>query len=109
MFLSVQERLILGNLVLPKQGNFLTMELVQAFKSELSFDEEELSEFEVRETGEGVIAWNQDKAVEREFEIGDALRKITVDELQGLDDNKKLTPSHMSLFRKFMLPVAVAS
>lgn len=106
MLLSVHERLVLINLILPKEGNFLTLEIVAAAKTAMSLTEKEIKDWEVTHPADGGIKWNDEKAVEVKFSIGDALLKIISEVLTALDNQKKLTAECMSLYKKFMLPAA---
>ncbi len=102
MLLSVQERLVLVG-VLPTECDFLTLGLVTALRGELLLNQKEHADFEVVNDG-GLVRWNEEKAKDKDIEIGDALKKVIVDALDALDKAKKLTASHLTLFKKFMLP-----
>lgn len=103
MLLSIQERLMLGNKILPGKGDFVTLGIVEDFKIGLSITEDEIKEFEIKVAEDGVT-WNNGKSKDVEMEVGESVRKIVVDELKRLDDSRDLTPDCMSLYRKFMLP-----
>lgn len=103
MLLSVKERLILANIVLPREGNFLTLELVQRLKTTLSLSEAEVAEFEAESTPEG-LKWNDSKAHDVEISITDGAKTIIVEALKVLDNAKKLREDYLTLYKKFMLP-----
>lgn len=104
MLLTVQERLMLGNAVLPSTGDFVTLSLVQAFKGELALTDEEVTEFEVKAMPGGGLSWNIEKARDKDVDVGDGMKKIIHDALKALDESKTLTPAHLTLYKKFMLP-----
>lgn len=104
MLLAVQERLMLGNAVLPSTGDFVTLDLIQAFKRELVLTDAEVTEFKVKPMPGGGLTWDITKTRDKDLEIGDGIKKIIVEALTALDKAKTLTPDHMTLYRKFMLP-----
>jgi hypothetical protein len=104
MMLSVQERLMLANVVLPSQGDFVALTLIASLKEKLALTADEINEYEVKDLEGGGVAWNPDKEKDKEIALDDGTKKIIVEVLAGLDKAKTLTPDHMSLYRKFMLP-----
>lgn len=102
MLLSVKERLVLANIVLPKEGNFLTLELLQNLRTALSLSEAEVAEFEAVATSEG-MKWNDSKTRDVEISITDGAKMIIVEALKALDNAKKLREDYLTLYRKFML------
>jgi len=106
MLLGVLERILLDNL-LPKEGGYLTMILVDEFRKCLRLTPEEITEFElvegVDEDGRktGSLHWNKTKAKDIEVEVGEATMKIVKDTLTALSDAGKVTIDHLSLCKKF--------
>jgi hypothetical protein len=100
MKLSVLDRLtILG--CLPEQGTYLTLKIVREMRESLSFTEEELSEFEIKQAGDA-INWNPSKDTGKEVDIGPAAHVIVADALKKLDKEGKLTSRHMGLYEQFI-------
>jgi hypothetical protein len=99
MKLSVGERIrLLG--ILPEKGNILTLKIVQTLHSDLSFSEKELKDWEIVTT-EDRIQWNQ-KAKEKEVEIGDAAKEVIVTALKALDEKDELTVADIGPWDKFV-------
>ena len=99
MLLEIKERFgLLG--ILPKEGNVLTMKLVQGLGNLLGFDEEEQEALNFKQT-EGQITWDP-KALPQELEIGELSGGVIRDALKKLDDEKKITVDLLPLFEKFV-------
>ena len=102
--LSILERLLILNL-LPGENDIITLRLVRKLKDMLGFTDEELTAINMRSEQEGnrsVTKWDQDKAVDKEFELSEKAIDIIRDALKTLDKNKKLTENHISLYTKIV-------
>jgi len=102
MKLTVLERIILLG-VLPAEGNFLTLKIVRKLREALSFTEDEHKTLEITQNGD-TIRWkgeNEDPAG-KEIEIGEKATDLIVESLKQLDEQKKLTEQHFSLYEKFI-------
>jgi len=100
MNLTVLERLILLQ-ILPKEGNFVTLRVLRSLTSSLGLSEGDIKEFEVKQDGE-IATWNNKGNEEREIEIGEKATDIIIESLKELNDSKKLTEQHFSLYEKFV-------
>lgn len=100
MKLSVAERFVLLG-VLPAEGNFVTLKIVRQLREALSFDEDEAKVLGLKQDGERVT-WNPDVEQEKEIPIGEKATDIVVAAIKKLDDEKKLTDQHYTLYEKFM-------
>jgi len=100
MLLSVPERLVLLEALAQTQGSLLELKILRELKEELSFNEEEHGEFELRQEGE-TLRWNPQKAKDKDVEIGDVAREIIVRRLKELDRQKVLTERHLFICEKF--------
>lgn len=99
MKLNVLERInLLG--ILPKEGNFVTLKIIKDLKSNLSFTEEEIKEFNIV-TNENNVTWNIKGQEEKEISIGEKATDVIVEALKKLDETKKLTEQYYSLYEKF--------
>ena len=94
------ERLTLLS-ILPKEGNFVTLKVLRSLTSNLGLSESELKEFDVKQNDQQVT-WNEKGNEEREIEIGEKATDIIVEALKKLDDEKKLTEQHFSVYEKFV-------
>lgn len=101
MKLGVFERLILLN-ILPKEGDFLTLKIIRKLREELSFTEAEHKELQFQQEG-GQIKWKSDGDKPKNIEIGEKARDVIVGVLKKLNDDKKLTDEHFSLYEKFVI------
>ena len=100
MKLTVLERLTALS-ILPKEGNFVTLKILQKLKESLALNEKEIKEFEIKQDNVQVV-WNAKGNEEREIEIGEKATDLIVEALKKLDDEKKLTEQHFTLYEKFM-------
>ncbi len=50
----------------------------------------------------GQLQWNPEKAKEKEVKVTARATVMIEEALKKLDDEKKLTPDHMTLFEKFV-------
>ena len=100
MKLNVLERITaLG--IMPEVGNFATLKIVQDLRMVLSLTEAEFKEFGVKQKGEQ-MSWSPKGAEEREIKIGEKATDILIEALKKLDEDKKLTEQHLSLYEKFV-------
>jgi len=100
MKLNVLERLKILQL-LPQEGNFMTLTIVNKMKESLSLTEAEFKEFEVKEDGVQTT-WNTKGQEEQELEIGEKASDIIAEALKKLNDEDKLTVQYMSVYEKFV-------
>jgi len=100
MKLNVLERMMLLS-VLPKEGSFVTLKVVADLRDELSFSEEEHKKYKFVED-KGRVNWNPAVDQFKEVHIGEKATDVVVEALKKLDEDKKLTMEHMSLYEKFI-------
>ena len=100
MKLGVFERLILLN-ILPKEGDFMTLKIVRTMRENLSFSEEEHKALDFKQD-ELNIKWKQEGETDRDINFGEKATDIIVDALKKLNEEKKLTDQHVSLYEKFV-------
>lgn len=101
MLLSVKERLLLQS-VLPAQGSLTTIRIIHDMRQKLSFTEQEHKDFELNDLGNGLVEWNDQTAIEANFDLGDKGADIIREALRALDKSGKVTRDHISLFDKFL-------
>jgi len=100
MKLGTFERLILLN-IMPKEGDFTTLKIIRKMQDDLGFSEEEHKALQFKQN-EGRIQWIQDADVEKEVNFGEKATDIIVGVLKKLNEDKKLTQEHFSLYEKFV-------
>lgn len=102
MILGVKERLIL-QAILPKEGNIITLRILQDVRSELSFDEGEIAMLKLETTDEGRMTWDQlmEPKCQKDISIGPTLFKLIRAELDKLNAEDKLPIDAISLWDKF--------
>ena len=98
--LAVVERLVLLN-ILPKEGDFTTIKLLRKLRENLSFDEDEHKKLNFVQDGDQV-RWNQEALSDKRIQIGEKQADIIQSALEKLNDEKKLTDEHFSLYEKFV-------
>ena len=87
--------------ILPAEGNFITLNIVQKLRESLSPTEKEFKDFEIVDK-DGQISWNEKGREEIEIEIGEKATDIIVEALKKLDEEGKLTAHHLSIYNKFV-------
>lgn len=95
---SVLERLLVLN-SLPSENDITTLKVVRKLKDQLGFNDEELKALNFR-TDQSRTVWNNNVVKDKEYEIGDKSVEIIASALRSLNDQKKLTDSHISLYEK---------
>jgi hypothetical protein len=100
MELSVIERLGLLS-VLPKEGSFVTLRIVNDLRKSVGFTEDEIKEFELREA-EGRVTWNAAAEVPRDIAIGEKATDVIVEALKNADRQQNLNASTFALYERFV-------
>ena len=101
MKLTVLERIVLP-MILPKEGDYLTLKTAAEAQKEIALTDDEMDEVELKVGEKGQLQWNPEKAKEKEVKITARATVMIEEALKKLDDEKKLTPDHMTLFEKFV-------
>ena len=101
MKLNVTERINLMG-ILPAETNYVTLKIVNDLKSELSFSEEELKEYEMR-FEDSMVYFNPVKSKEKEIKIGEKATDIIIEALNKLDKDNKVNDNNISLYEKFII------
>lgn len=99
MKLSVVDRLILLS-VIPQQGDFTTLKIVQNMRGELSFSEDDHKKLKFR-LEEETMHW-EEGLEDKEINFGEKATDIIADAFKKLDSQKKLRIEHMKLYEKFV-------
>ena len=100
MLLKVSERLLLLG-VLPKEGNYTTLKILDELRMNLSYTEDELKEWDIDVNQETqMVSWDEDG--EADIPIGEKATGIIVDELRKLDTENKLTSFSMPVYELFI-------
>lgn len=100
--LSVLERLMILS-VLPAENDFTTVKLLRKLKDAIGFNEEEsklLNFVTSNDNGKQMTKWNEGVVPEKEFELGERTVSIITEQLKKLNEQKKLTDSHISIYEK---------
>jgi hypothetical protein len=100
MQLNCLERIVTLQLLANyKEGSFLTFKTLAELRSKLGFTEEEITNFELKET-DGNYTWNLKGSETTKIEISESEQKLIKTQLEILDKEEKLTPIHLSLYEK---------
>jgi hypothetical protein len=101
--LSVLDRLMVLN-VLPAENDFTTIKLLRNLKDAIGFNEEESKalNFRQQDVGDGKTKtqWNPGVVADKEFELGERTIMIITEQLKKLNEQKKLTESHIGIYEK---------
>ena len=100
MNMSVLERLVALS-ILPKEGDYATLKILNNLRLSLSFTEEEMKTFGIETDPEtGRNSWRDDGEVE--IPIGEKATDIIVDALKKRNSEKKLPVEAVGLYEKFI-------
>ena len=86
---------------LPTESDFVTFRILMDLKSQVSFSEEEIKDFDIKQNG-GQVTWDAKKAKNKKFEFGEKAKDIIKSALKKLDETKKINEQNASLYEKFM-------
>ena len=90
--------------LLPVEANFATWLAIKEIQEELSATEEEIVSAGLTPFPSGGTRAENWNAVERKVIVfGDIAKGLIVDALERLDEQKKLTHQHFTLYEKFVL------
>lgn len=99
--LNVKERLM-AMVMLPKEGNFLTLKEIRRVREDLSFTPEELDTYKIQQQQDGykwdVAAGKEEKP----FQLSDFSVDLLKKTLKELDAKQKLTEDHIPLYQKII-------
>jgi hypothetical protein len=101
MHLNVKDRFaVLG--VLPKKGDFLTMQVVEELTKLLQVTPAEAVTLNMQNNGDR-LTWSPDmEDGESSFAVSDSQKTVIVDALKGLNARKELTADHMNVYKLFV-------
>ena len=99
MKLNILERIGLLQ-ILPQQGSFVTLRIVNDLQNTLGFTENELKENNIKQTDDGRTTWDSNS--EKEIPIGEKATEMIAEALKELDEGKKLQSQHYTLYEKFV-------
>lgn len=100
MNLNVMERVLALGL-LPAEGDFGTLVAVSEARLKIALTPEEVTEFEYKQEGDQLL-WNAEKgSTDKPIEINTQALVMMREKLKELNKDKKLTPNHVSLYKKF--------
>lgn len=107
MKLNVSERVNLLT-ILPTSGSYITHKIITELKSDLSFSEEEIKDFGIKEIPIGnnqvTIVWDGTKSKEeKEIIIGEKMTEIITKVLKELDEKEQITNNNISLYEKIII------
>jgi hypothetical protein len=100
MELSLFERLVILS-ILPGEGSYVTLRILQNLKLALSFTEEEIREWGIvsdKETNQ--TRWQQNGMAD--IPIGEKATDIIVEALSKLNKDKKLNEQMLGIYEKFI-------
>lgn len=99
LFLTITERAIFPELI-PERGRKIEIILGADLLKQTEFSIEEISEFELRDHGEGRITWNTSKEREKEILVSPEQEEFLKSASDRLDKEGKVTRYNISLLQK---------
>lgn len=101
--LTLRERYMVMSLF-PREGSFITIKAITEIKKELLPSDEEIEIAGLVDLPDGGIrAENWLLVVEKEITFGKIAKALVEDALKKLDETKKLTEDHFTLYEKFII------
>lgn len=97
--LSVLNRILILSVV-PVEGDLLTMRVVKNFREKVSFTENELVEFNLKNNN-GMFTWDRNKERKIEFEITPKETEMIKEGIEKLNKENKLTEQFIELCDMF--------
>lgn len=86
--------------VLPSRGRKIEMILAGDLIKKTEFTIEEISEFELRDHGDGRVTWNASKDKEVVFDLSDEQAELLRKQSARMDEDGKVTRENLSLLQK---------
>lgn len=104
MQLSLQERALL-QFLLPTQGSFTELLCREDLVSKVKLTQEDVEEFEIKSLPSGGIAWSEEKAKDRiwDIEFTELEKSAVKKQLKKLSEEGKLSADHMTLAKAFKI------
>ena len=99
MKLNLNERFAVLQII-PQEGNFATLKIVNDLKLVLAPSETEHKEFEITQDSE-MLKWNLKGNEEREIKMGEKATDLIAEALKKLDEDAKLTQNQFTIYEKF--------
>ena len=99
---NIVERILLPQMIKTaiKQGNLIEMMSVEHIIKKMSFDEDEISKFELKTLDNGNISWNTKTAIDKEITFTKEQIDILNKTINYYDENKLIELSMISLIVK---------
>jgi hypothetical protein len=94
--------------ILPKEGSFTTLKIVQDLRMHLALSEDEHKALSIEEVpqadGRTFIRWDMDAAAkaDKEVPLGEKATDLIVEELKKLNEKDKLDESTFEIYDKFV-------
>jgi hypothetical protein len=95
---NIPERYLLLQ-ILPSEGNFATMSLIENFQEILYPTEQEVKEYAIK-MEDTVIKWNEKAIEEKEFELSDSMLEFILDIFKKQSDDNKLNFRYYMIYKK---------
>ena len=99
--LSVLERLQLPD-ILPKSGKIIEMELARGIIDKIRLGADEIGEYGIRDTADGRIMWNHDKARAKDVGLEEAEIKMLQGAIRIMDKEGRVTLELLPLVKRIL-------
>jgi hypothetical protein len=99
--LTLQDRIVMPT-VLPERGSFEDMIIREDIREKVQLSQKETSKYKIIQDKEtGYLSWvESDDSFDYEFT--ELEENLIIKNLKEMSDNKKLTSSHLGLYKKFV-------
>lgn len=106
MNLNIPERIALLG-VLPQQGNVITLRIIRELQTRLSFTEEELEHYNIKNhtnpDGSARVTWDPELTnEEKDISIGESAKGVIKGQLIKLNSQNQLHVTMIPLYEKFV-------
>jgi len=98
--LTVSERLTLMQMN-PAKADIWTLKMVQKFRDDLGFDEDEVKALGFKSEG-GNVQWRSDAPQEKDIHVPESVQALIAGILREMSGKELLMMAHLSLWDKFV-------
>ena len=100
MELTVSERLTLMQMT-PAKADIWTLKMVQKFRDDLGFDEDEVKALGFK-SEDGNVQWSTDAPQEKDVHVPESVQNLIANGLREMNEKELLTMAHVSIWDKFV-------
>ena len=99
MILSIEDRVVIMNDVLPEQGNILEMILVKSINKKVEFTPKEITDFNLKQNGRN-LTWNGTVNTDVEVCFEESEINLLKEQYKKFDEEKRISVRMFDLYLK---------